>query len=155
MLGARRARVRAEGAVVERLIAFAESQGIYVAFRPLKRVGYYMHSERLIILNSRKPIATQRVALAHELGHAHHGHDWTRDHDKVRDELEADTYAARLLISLDAYAEAEQLVGCHPGALAKELGVTRRLVELRQADFARDARILATVEQWRDETWAN
>lgn len=35
---------------------------------------------------------------------------------------------AALLITTEEYAEAEQLVGDHPGALAQELGVTRRLV---------------------------
>lgn len=69
--------------------------------------------------------------------------------------LEADRYAARLLVSMDAYAEAEALVGCHPGAISRELRVTRRLVELRREDFARDARILETVERWRADTWAN
>lgn len=54
-----------------------------------------------------------------------------------------------MLISMDAYARAETLVGPHPGALAKELGVTRRLVELRQKDFERDRRILRVVDEWR------
>lgn len=139
---------------MERLIALAEAQGLYVAWRPLRRHGYYLHSKGLIVLSTRAPEWKVRVALAHELAHAHYQHDWTRDHDKVRDELEADTYAARLLISLEAYRDAESCVGCHPGALAKELGVTRRLVELRQRDFARDVAILRTVKEWRDE-WAS
>ena len=140
---------------MERLIALAESQRIYVAWRPLRKAAYYQHSERLIVLSTRAAQWRVRQALAHELGHAHHCHDWTREHDVAHDELEADTFAARLLISLEAYSDAEQIAGCHPGALAKELGVTRRLVELRQRDFARDTRILATVEQWRNETWAS
>lgn len=138
---------------MERLLALAESQGMYVAWRPLRRAAYLQHSAQLIVLSTRIPAWRARCALAHELGHLAHEH-WTRDHDKARDELEADTYAARLLISLDAYQDAETIVGCHPGALAKELGVTRRLVELRQRDFARDLRLLANVEAWRDE-WAS
>lgn len=39
--------------------------------------------------------------------------------------------------------------GEHQGALARELGVTRRLVELRQEDFARDAHIFQVVDEWR------
>lgn len=134
---------------MERLLALAEKRGIYVAYRPLMRVAYYMHSERLIVLNSRKGDGVLRSALAHELGHAHHGHDWTRDHDREHDEREADQHAARLLISPVEYAAAEALVGEHPGALARELGVTRRMVELRREDFARDRRIFAVVDEWR------
>lgn len=122
---------------MERLLALAEERGIYVAYRPLRRIAYYMHSERLIVLNSRKTDSVLRSALAHELGHAHYGHG---AHGGPRDEREADQYAARLLISPDAYAAAEALVGEHPGALARELGVTRRLVELRREDFARTVR---------------
>lgn len=74
----------------------------------------------------------QRCTLAHEMGHWFHGHDWTRDHDRLADERQADQYAAELLISPLEYAIAEQLHGPHPGAIAKELEVTRNLVTLWQ-----------------------
>lgn len=140
---------------MDALIARAEAMGLRVQFRNLGRTTGYLFGGGLVVLNHRHNIAAQRETLAHEMGHAHHGHDWSREHDKVRDELDADRYAARLLIPLEQYAAAEGIVGSHPGALAKELHVTRRLVELRQEDLRRDARILATVEQWRDELWAN
>jgi len=80
-------------------------------------------------------VILQRVAVAHECGHWAHGHDWTRDHDRPRDERQADTYAARLLITAEAYASAEAIVGGHPGALARELNVTARLVDLWRQDY--------------------
>lgn len=140
---------------MDAIIEHAERMGLRVAYRNLGRRTAYLFGGGLVILNYRHHLDAQREALAHECGHAHHGHDWTREHDKARDELEADRYAARLLVSMDAYAEAEALVGCHPGAISRELRVTRRLVELRREDFARDARILETVERWRADTWAN
>lgn len=123
--------------------------GVHVAFRDLGRASGYWLGSGLIVVNYRSTEQVQRLTLAHELGHCHHGHDWTREHDQERDEREADRFAARLLISREAYADAERLVGNHPGALARELGVTRRLVALRAEDFARDARIFAVVDEWR------
>lgn len=125
--------------------------GLRVQYRDLGRAAGYLYGSGLIVLNHRRSDLTQRVTLAHEMGHWHHGHDRERGHDSVRDELQADQYAARVLVTAGEYAQAEQLVGEHPGALAKELGVTRRLVELRRMDLERDARILETVEAWRYE----
>lgn len=65
------------------------------------------------------------------------------------DEHEADQYTGRLLIGVREDVRAESLVGEHLGALARELGVTRRLAELRQADFAREAHIFRTADEWR------
>lgn len=96
----------------------------------------------IVVLNPRRTMLTQRVTLAHEMGHWHHGHDWTIDHDRERDEREADTYAARLLISPAEYALAEHLVGSHPGAIAAELGVTRRLVQLWRDDYGQPLRMV-------------
>jgi Zn-dependent peptidase ImmA (M78 family) len=115
---------------VQELIDHAAAMGLRVKWRNLGRRSGEVHSSGLILLNPRKTEFSQRITLAHEIGHAHHGHDWTGAHDVERDEREADTYAARLLISAADYAFAEQIVGEHPGALAKELGVTVRLVEL-------------------------
>jgi Zn-dependent peptidase ImmA (M78 family) len=129
--------------------------GLRVAYRNLGRHSGYLFGGGLVILNHRHHLGAQRVTLAHEMGHWHLGHDWTREHSKMRDEREADQYAARLLITAEAYACAERECGTHPGAIARELGVTRRLVELRREDFARDVRILETVEQWRRDTWAS
>lgn len=108
----------------------ATAMGLRVKWRDLGRRSGELHSSGLILLNPRKTVLTQRMTLAHEIGHHWHGHDWTRAHDVERDERHADAYAAHILISPADYAMAERLVGHHPGALAKELGVTVRLVEL-------------------------
>ena len=134
---------------MDQLIASAEALGLRVAFRDLGRRHGEAYSSGIVFINHRRTLCRQRVTLAHEMGHAHYGHDWSREHDKSHDERLADQYAARLLISPVEYALAERLVGEHPGALARELGVTRRLVELRRGDFERDARIFQVVDELR------
>lgn len=92
--------------------------------------GYFAEGNVLVI-NATMTEAYQREVLAHELGHAWYGHDWRNPHDEERDERQADLYAARLLISPTEYALAEELHP-HPGAIAKELGVSQHLIELWQ-----------------------
>lgn len=86
---------------------------------------------KTILINSGRRFLTQRAALAHELGHIHYGHDWRLPHDCQRDELQADTYAAELLIHPKDYAYAESI---HPAinAIAVELEVPIRYVQLWQ-----------------------
>lgn len=72
--------------------------------------------------------------MAHELAHAVAGDEptgiaWLDE----RMERIADERAARWLITGDAYATAEELVGPHPGALARELGVTIHILEVWQS----------------------
>jgi Zn-dependent peptidase ImmA (M78 family) len=94
--------------------------------------GLYDHRARAIYLDDRLTGAQRCSTLAHELGHAHHG-----DHDLVhmtvrrrRDvEERATRWAARMLISPVEYAAAELVAGSDPVTIARELGVTRRLVE--------------------------
>lgn len=87
--------------------------------------GMYLHDRRLILIRKGLDYWKRRSILAHELGHAFY-----RDeiHGDPRLELRADQYAARLLISEDAYRAAEHLHGPHPGAIAHELGVTPDVV---------------------------
>lgn len=115
------------------LIWRAGVMGHHVVFRDLGSRSGEVHSGSVIIINPRRSLLTQRVTLAHELGHVHHGHDWRGRHDRQRDEREADLWAARHLIGAVEYRMAERLVGSHPGALAKELGVTTALVRFYQA----------------------
>lgn len=117
------------------LLEHAAAMGLRVQFRDLGRRHGEVHSTGLVVINDRRPAQAQRITLAHECGHHAHGHDWRERHDRDRDERQADTYAARLLISAADYLDAEQAVGCHPGALARELGVTARLIELWRADY--------------------
>lgn len=115
----------------------ATALGLTVIWKDLGRRNGELTSGGFVILNPRRREWMQRCTLAHEMGHWWHGHDWRGRHDRERDEREADTYAAKLLISPVDYALAERTVGEHPGALAKELGVTRRMVELWQATLAK------------------
>ncbi|QIK83022.1 ImmA/IrrE family metallo-endopeptidase [Sanguibacter sp. HDW7] len=113
------------------LLDHARHLGVNVASRPLgRRRGEYRHAHRLIVLNSRMSTVLQRSTLAHELGHAHYADvavDDPRTHDMQ--ERRANRYAARLLITPHAYSAAEALVGPHPGALARELGVARYIID--------------------------
>lgn len=98
-----------------------------------RRRGEYRHLPRLITLNPRMSESLQRSTLAHELGHAYYGDTWAADPEVLMlQERRANTYAAGLLITPSEYALAEQLVGPHTGALAKELGVARYIVEAWQ-----------------------
>lgn len=115
---------------LEDLIAAAEDMGLHVKWDNLGRRSGELRRSGLVLLNHRKSVLTQRCTLAHEMGHWSLGHDWTLYHDVERDEREADAYAARLLISPVDYALAERLHGPHVGALARELDVSSRLVEV-------------------------
>lgn len=115
---------------MEEVIAHAEAQGLRVAWRDLGPRNGELARNGLVTLNPRRTEAVQRITLAHEVGHWWHGHDWTREHSVERDERQADTYAARLLIDEVAIRRAANAVGEHPAALARELGVTARLVTL-------------------------
>lgn len=121
---------------MEDLLQHAAELGLRVQFRDLGRVvNGTIHSSGLVLINDRRSMAQQRITLAHECGHHVHGHDWTGRHDRDRDEREADTYAARLLISPEAFAEAEALVGARDNALARELNVQARHIALWRADY--------------------
>lgn len=126
------------------VVAHAMGLGLRVKWRDLGRRNGELTSGRLILVNSRKPQIVQRCTVAHEAGHFAYGHDWTRDHDRAKDEWQADSYAARLLISPAEYALAEYLHGPHAGALAKELEVTRRLVEVWQQNLEQSGVALKT-----------
>lgn len=116
---------------MEDLLAHAHAMGLRVLRRDLGRRNGEVHSSGLIIINPNRNYGAQRETLAHEIGHAVHGHDWTAArHDRDVDERAADTYAARLLISPAEYAIAERICGPHDHALARELNVSVRLVEL-------------------------
>lgn len=115
---------------MDELIAQAEAMGLRIKWTNLGRRTGQVQRSGLVFINDRKSELTQRCALAHEMGHWAHGHDWSAAHDVVRDELQADTYAARLLISPVDYALAERLHDGHAGAIARELGVSARLVEV-------------------------
>lgn len=98
---------------------------------PRDEPSRYYHSHRCIVLRSGMAQAEVNTALSHELGHAHHGHLCSPDEgESARQERQADEYAARLLISGDAFVAAERACGPHTGAIAHHLEVLPRLVHV-------------------------
>ena len=128
------------------LLAHAAAQGLHVKFSDLGRRTGELRRSGLVLINHKRTAVVQRCALAHELGHWHHGHDWSAAHDVARDEREADTYAARLLVSPVEYALAERLYDGHPGAIARELDVTTPIIEAWRDGVLRRA---PRRERWR------
>lgn len=114
---------------MDRVLALAEAAGLTVEFRPLRQHSGLLMPNNWVLIDPRKSTMTQRVALAHELGHHHYGHDWRNPHDCQRDEDQANGYAASLLIDVESYAAAEILYES-PLAVAAALEVPSRLLEI-------------------------
>lgn len=121
------------------LLAQVHAMGLHVKFDKLGRRHGEIHSSGLIIINEERSVKAMRITLAHEAGHAYHGHDWTvARHDVLRDERQAKTFAARLLVSPEAYRDAEREVGTDPRHLARRLDVTAELIELWRDSWERE-----------------
>ncbi|MFC9768408.1 ImmA/IrrE family metallo-endopeptidase [Rhodococcus jostii] len=89
----------------------------------------YYHANRCIVIRSGMPNAESACAFGHELGHAHFGHLCTLGAvECIRQERQADEYAASMLITEESYRSAERLCGPHVGAIAYCLDVTPRIV---------------------------
>lgn len=110
------------------LIQQAKQMGIRVHISHLDdSVGVYDHTTQEIHLSFGLTPVEQRSVLAHELGHAYHGHDCSNS----RNERQADAYAANLLINADDYARAERhSPNVHD--IAAELDVTDDIVTAYQ-----------------------
>lgn len=94
-------------------------------YLPRGRWGEYRHGRKVIRLLSCLAPVQYRSTLAHELGHAAHGHRRTTS----RTELEADVWAARHLIEPQQWWH---VVGAYDDVLtvASELGVVPELVRV-------------------------
>lgn len=127
------------------LLGFAQDNGVRVMWRDLgRRRGEYRHGPQLIVVNPRLTAAMQRSTLAHELGHWWHADEWTDDPAVLAArERRANAYAAVRLIDPRRYAAAEREVGPHPGAIARELGVARYVVDAWQEQRGRLAYVPA------------
>ena len=111
------------------LIALADTIGVTVETHLAGPKGRYVHRTRTVSVRADLGPTRYRCTLAHELAHAVAGDEptgiaWLDE----RMERIADERAARWLITADAYAAAESLYGPHPGALARELGVTLHIL---------------------------
>lgn len=93
----------------------------YVDLGPTRH-GEYHHPD-LIRISNRATGAQGLSALAHEVGHA-----VACEKGATANCSRADEYGAALVIEPEDYRAAELMVGEHAGALARYLGVTRRLV---------------------------
>lgn len=111
----------------------AESQGIEVVERHLPDGwprSLYLPELSIIYVESHQPHCCKRSNLAHELGHVVLGH--TRPQNawwEARQELQADIFAARLLIDPDDYARLEGIYDS-AAAISHELEVTPRLLDV-------------------------
>ena len=123
------------------LLDMATNMGVFVDFDdvgwlPADHKGGWFPQYDLVLLREGLSHVEQLCTLAHELGHVHHGHTpgavgwWS-----TRQELQADRFAARLLVSPVEYEAVERLYGPSICGLAHELGVTRRVVEVWRKMF--------------------
>jgi Zn-dependent peptidase ImmA (M78 family) len=112
------------------MVDYAEGEGLLIASRSIGRHhGRYLHHKNLILLSNRITGPQTISILAHELGHWHHGDADLEGIHTPEVEARAWRWAARLLVAPDRYAAAEHAVGPHLGAIARELGLTRQLLE--------------------------
>lgn len=120
------------------LLRLAEEHGLRIVERPGPTRGGFDPVHDVIRVAPGMSARTTRSVLAHELGHAALRHTPTTQPPlRARQERQADAWAARLLISPQAYAAAERLRGPHPASLAFELEVTVELVTAYQAFLRR------------------
>ncbi|MBN6192515.1 MULTISPECIES: ImmA/IrrE family metallo-endopeptidase [Microbacterium] len=114
---------------MQQLLLRAEDLGLRVIERPGRTRGGFDPATGTIRLAPGMSRRTARSVLAHELGHAHLGHRPTEvPHTRERQERAADEWAARLLLTPQAYAAAERARGAHLASLAFELDVTVEIV---------------------------
>lgn len=85
--------------------------------------GIYFREYGEIIISDRLRAGEQRIVLAHELGHAAHGHP----DDRPKHEKQADRFAAQNLICPDELADLYKWCP-DEGRIISELGVTRTLL---------------------------
>lgn len=110
---------------MRQLLMKAAELGVRVhgAHLPGDMLGSYSPTQRRVYFDLGLTPDERRVTIAHELGHVHYGHDC----DSTRNEMQAETYAAHLLIDPAEYARAEA-IDAEPNYLAAETGVTVELI---------------------------
>ena len=115
--------------MIDALIQAAEARGIAVWWHRGGPKGAWLPEANAVTIRHGMDDAETISTIAHELGHAHHGDP--AGHLPAF-ERRADEFAARLIISPVEYAAAEIQYGPHPAGIARELGVTKHLVEIFQ-----------------------
>lgn len=99
---------------------------VHAAHLPAPFRGFYDHEGRRVVYDFSLTPIQRACVLAHELGHAYHGHQGRDDPDA---EAAADVFAAGVLVDPIRFARLES-IGLSDGALAEELGVTVELLRV-------------------------
>lgn len=110
---------------MQRLFDLAESLDIVVEYHPLRaRNGEYRDDLRRIRLREGMSERLTRWTLAHELGHAHHGHCPNMfGQSSARQEREANEWACQFLFTIADYRDVEAHRGGHIPSMAHDLGI--------------------------------
>lgn len=87
-------------------------------------LGMYSPDEHRIYFDIGLTMFERRSVLGHELGHAYYGHSC----DDAANDLQADIFAARLLVHPDDYAQLERL-GADHDEIAEHFRITPDVVE--------------------------
>lgn len=98
---------------------------VHMAHLPHPYRGFYDHQNARIVYDFGLTPIERRCVLAHELGHAFHGHT---GRGVPEQEKAADRYAAHLLIDPERYAHLERVYEA-PSTIAEELGVEPHLLQ--------------------------
>ncbi|MFL2002268.1 ImmA/IrrE family metallo-endopeptidase [Microbacterium sp. A1-JK] len=117
---------------MKEILRFAASLNIAVHGAHLEPgvLGEWYEERREVYFDLRLTPDEQVFTVAHELGHAHHGHQCRADQ---RAEDQADEYAARLLIDPAIYAALERQ-GLHQYDIAEHFGVSVHVLNLWMTD---------------------
>lgn len=99
---------------------------VVLAALPRTVRGAYHHATRTIVLRAGMPEWMAVPTLMHEMEHARRGDEGPQPRSV---EARIDAVVARRLVTVEAYAAAELLVGCRVGALAAELEVPTWVIE--------------------------
>lgn len=116
----------------------AEYLGIHVQTGPLGNISgccLRIAGHRFIYINSDCPFSVKKIIAAHELGHAvMHNEDyyffsWEKSLPKNKAEMQANAFAAELLIPTNAILDNP---GMTIGQLARLIGCTERLLNFKR-----------------------
>lgn len=118
----------------QRLLREAQRAGVTIIYGKLPPPyrSLYRPARNLIIITRGLTEPQEIEAIAHELGHARHGHDCTNS----RTEAQAWRWATTFTIDPAAYALAES-INPHPAAIALELNLTPQLITEWQKRISR------------------